>query len=92
MYDLGDQFKFDLNKAIANPECIIKGEKYRFTILSESLIRLEYSANGVFNDLPTMNVLYRNFKKPSFEVEETDKQLFISTKYFNLIYLKEKSL
>lgn len=91
MYDLGDQFKFDLNKAIANPECIIKGEKYRFTILSESLIRLEYSANGVFNDLPTMNVLYRNFKKPSFEVEETDKQLFISTKYFNLIYLKEKS-
>ena len=31
MYDLGEQFKFDLNKSISNPECVFKGSKYRIT-------------------------------------------------------------
>lgn len=90
MYNLGDQFKFDLEKAKVNPDSVIKGNKYRITILTESLIRLEYSNDGIFNDLPTLNVWYRNFDKPSFEVQEIDNQLVIKTNFFNLIYLKEK--
>lgn len=91
MYNLGDQFKFDLNKACANPECIIKGEKYRFTILTPSLIRLEYSPNGIFNDLPTLNIWYRNFEKPEFTALENDNKLVISTSFFSLTYLRETS-
>ena len=91
MYDLGNQFKFDLNKAKMNPESIIKGEKYRISILTSNLIRLEYSINGNFNDLPTLNVLYRNFDKPSYNIQEVDRQLIISNEFFKLVYIKEKN-
>ena len=90
MYNLGEQFKFNLNKAIANPNCIIKGEKYRISVLSPSLIRLEYSPDGIFNDLPTLNIWYRNFDKPQFETSSQGNQLIIKTNFFNLIYNKEK--
>ena len=46
MYELGDQFKFDLNKSTANKDCIFKGDRYRITILTERLVRLEYNENG----------------------------------------------
>ena len=90
MYDLGESFKFDLNKAIANPECVFKGNKYRITILTERLVRLEYNEKGIFNDYPTQFAWYRNFSKPEFSVKENNRVLNISTKYFELSYLKEK--
>ncbi len=90
MYELGEQFKFDLNKSTANKECIFQGQKYRITILTERLIRLEYSESGKFLDNPTELIWYRNFPKPMFTVEQTDKILNIKTKYFELNYVKDK--
>ena len=90
MYDLGESFKFDLNKAIANNECVFKGNKYRITVLTERLVRLEYNENGIFNDYPTQFAWYRSFPKPEFTVKENNRVLNISTKYFELSYLKEK--
>ena len=46
MYNLGDHFKINLENAKANSKSIIKGEKYRFTVLTERLVRLEYSETG----------------------------------------------
>ncbi len=89
MYDLGDQFKLDLNKAMANPASIIKGTKYRITILTERLVRLEYSENGVFEDSPTELVWFRNFAKPEFNVINKQRDLIIETQYFSLSYVKE---
>ena len=91
MYELGEQFKFDLNKSTANKECVFSGDKYRITVLTERLIRLEYSEIGMFEDYPTELVWYRNFEKPEFSVNETNRLLNIKTKYFELNYLKEKS-
>ena len=90
MYELGDQFKFDLNKSTANKECVFMGNKYRITVLTERLVRLEYSENGMFEDYPTELIWYRNFPKPEFIVNETNKVLNIKTRYFDLTYLKEK--
>ena len=90
MYELGEQFKFDLSKSIGNSECIFKGNKYRITILTERLIRLEYNDNGFFEDYPTERILYRNFPKPEFSVTENNKVLNIKTKYFELNYSKER--
>ena len=90
MYDLGDYFKFDLNKSTANKDCVFKGTKYRITVLTERLVRLEYNENGMFEDYPTELIWYRNFPKPEFQVEETDKILKITTNYFKLVYVKEK--
>ncbi len=91
MYNLGEQFKIDKKRALANPKNIIKGKKYRFTILTERLIRLEYNDNGIFLDEPTQLVLYRDLKTPSFDVDEDTNFLVIKTKYFKLTYIKEKS-
>jgi len=90
MYNLGEQFKFDLSRSVANPECVFKGNKYRITILTERLIRLEYNENGIFNDNPTEIVWYRNLPKPDFTVNETDSIINIKTKYFDFFYKKEK--
>ena len=43
----------------ANPESIIQGDKYRFTVLTSQLIRLEYNENNIFEDNPTQTVLTR---------------------------------
>ena len=91
MYDLGEYFIFDSEKALMNPESILKGGKYRITILTDSLIRFEYNESGVFNDMPTEKVLYRNFSKPEFTFREDDKYLEISTKYVKILYNKEKN-
>jgi len=90
MYDLGEQFKFDLNRSKANKECIFVGNKYRITVLTERLVRLEYNENGMFEDYPTELIWYRNLPKPEFTVSETDNTLKIITKYFELFYKKEK--
>jgi len=90
MYDLGQHFKFDLNKSAANKECVFKGNNYRITVLTERLIRLEYNENQMFEDYPTELIWYRNFPKPEFIVKESNKILNITTKYFELTYVKEK--
>lgn len=89
MYDLGVQFHFNMEMAKAKPEAIIKGNTFRFTILSERLIRIEYSKNGVFIDAPTELVLCRNFPVPKFDVQQDSKYLELTTKYFKLAYTKD---
>ena len=90
MYNLGEQFKFDYEKSKPNKESIFQGNKYRITILTERLVRLEYSENGVFEDRPTELVWYRNLTKPEFTVKNESQVLEIETKYFTLTYIKEK--
>ena len=91
MYNLGDYFKLDKNKAQANPKSIIRGDKYRFTVLTERLIRLEYNDNGNFIDDPTELVINRNLPLPKFEVIDNANFISITTKYFKLTYIKGKS-
>lgn len=85
---LGEQFKFDYNKAKSIDENIVQGEKYRFTVLSERLIRLEYSENGAFEDRPTELVWYRNMPKVEFNLVEKGSLIEITTNYFKLTYKK----
>lgn len=90
MYNLGEHFKFDYSKALANPKSIIKGQKYRITVLTERLVRLEYNAEGLFLDQPTELIWFRNFPVPEFNVREDQNFLELTTKYFKLSYNKNK--
>ncbi len=67
---------------------IIKGEKYRFTVLTPRLIRMEYSENGVFEDRATKIVTNRDFEVPKFEVEVTDETIYITTECVKITYHK----
>lgn len=73
---------------IANEEAIIKGDKYRFTVLTPQMIRLEYSEEGDFEDHATQSVINRNFPVPEYRVIDGDDCLEIITSNVHLIYYK----
>ena len=83
MYNLGDYFKINKQRAKANEKSIVKGEKFRFTVLTERLIRLEYNDKGNFVDDPTELVLYRDLETPKFDVIDNANFVSISTKYLS---------
>jgi alpha-glucosidase (family GH31 glycosyl hydrolase) len=91
MSDLGEHFKIDISLGKSNPKYIFQGKKYRITVLSDVLLRLEYSDTGKFNDYPTLFAINRLFKnEPKITVKEDDKFLNIRNNYFILEYAKEK--
>ena len=71
---------------VAHEDAIVQGDRYRFTILTESLIRLEYSQSGTFEDRPTQTVLHRHFPVPEYRVIKKDDELQIHTDSFILYY------
>ena len=70
MYPLGSQFEFDKTKGEANQKAIFQGEKYRITVLTERLIRLEYQEDGIFEYRLTELVTNRSFPIPKFQFKE----------------------
>ncbi len=90
MYELGKQFRFDMSNGKANEGNVLQGKKYRFTILTERLIRFEYSETGEFVDSITSFAWNRDFPKCDFSVKQDDKYLEITTKYFKVEYQKER--
>ena len=92
MNTVGGFFIEKNESATCKKENVITGKKYRFTVLTDRLIRLEYNPNGVFEDRATQRVIYRNFPKVEFQASQSELLLQISTAYFNLDYVKEKPL
>lgn len=88
---LSEQYQQKMNLAVANAESVFRGDKYRITVLTERLLRLEYNPTGVFYDQPTPLVVCRQFEKPELEVKQDDRFLQIRSKYFLLSYTKEKN-
>ena len=90
MYDLGEHFKMNLAKSKTPSQFVFKGKKYRISILSDSLIRFEYSEHGTFNDYPTFFATNRSFGKPKVTVVEDNQILNIKSERFVIEYHKEK--
>ena len=74
---------------IAREKSIVRGENYRFTVLTERMIRMEYSADGYFEDRRTTMAINRDFPTPEFTVNETDDHLEIITSAMRLSYDKK---
>lgn len=83
-----------MNNIITQPQCnpdgVVQGEHYRFTVLTSQLIRLEYSKEGYFEDRPTQMVLNRAFPVPEFQIFEKDDSLELVTDQLHLIYDKKE--
>ena len=89
MYKLGEQFTNNSVESLTSKEsAVIRSSTYRISVLSERLIRLEYSDNGVFNNYETAIVKNRRFDVPEYTKQEDDTILKIDTMYFTLTYLK----
>lgn len=67
---------------------IVQGENYRFTILTERLIRMEYHERNEFVDLPSQTIWFRDFPKTEYETVQDADSITIRTKSLQLDYLK----
>lgn len=86
-----EELKKDISKNIAINSPVFKGKRYRITVLSHSLVRLEYNIDGIFNDDLTELVDNRIFDEIDIEYQENDKTLIIDTAIFKLTYIKDKN-
>ncbi len=67
-------------------EACVRGPWYRFTLLTEHILRMEYDPQGIFEDRPSQTVVYRNLPAPEFSVSDDGEKLEIDTKNYHLIY------
>ena len=65
---------------------VVQGEKYRFTVLTPYLIRMEYSEEGYFEDRKTQVVINRAFPEVSFRTIKKADSIEIITDKLHLIY------
>lgn len=92
MANVSDYYVTDMEGLVSDKESYIVGKKYRFTVLSPRLIRLEYSPNGVFVDRPSANVVNRAFPKTKYTITESETLIQIDTGVFTLTYVKDSEL
>ena len=64
-------------KAFANN--VIVSRNVRVTVLTERMIRVEFSSDGVFTDLPSQAVWYRDFGKVDFTQTVSTDVLTVET-------------
>lgn len=72
-----------------NPKAVVSGEKFRFTILAEGLIRYEYAEDGRFEDRASTFAINRDLPVPKFDVVDEDGNLEIVTEKYRLKYDKK---
>lgn len=79
-----------LKKSPASKEdAVVSGEGYRFTVLTDRLIRLEHQTEGMFVDEPTQKVICRDFPACDYRVIDTENNLEIITEHLHLYYDKK---
>ena len=83
--DMQDIYKVETHPSALEAN-MVTGEKYRITILTESLIRLEYSEDGVFEDRATQMAFHRNFPKAEYKLLSGEDGIEIHTSRIHLIY------
>ena len=76
---------------VAHDHSVVQGDRYRFTVLTPALIRMEYSPDGTFEDRASTLAINRQFDKVEFKIHETDTSLEVHTSQMWLQYAKNKS-
>ncbi len=69
-----------------NPDAIITGPNWRFTVITDRLIRMEFSPSGEFEDHPSQAVWYRNQPVPKYDWIANERRIEIETEYLHLNY------
>lgn len=82
-----ERFKWQ-TRGKALDENIILGDKYRFSVLTPRMIRIEYNENGKFEDRASQVVFYRDFPKCDYTVEKNNGKLILKTDYLCLSYIE----
>lgn len=76
-------------KPLANVESIVSGPNFRFTILTDGLLRYEWAPDSDFEDRASTLAINRDLPVPDFRTFEKDGYLNVRTRRFHLIYDKQ---
>lgn len=68
----------------ANSEAVIRHPGIRVTVLTDRLLRIEFSGNDVFEDRASQVFLFRRLPVPEFQVKRDESSLEIETAYLRL--------
>ena len=80
-------FKYSIpTRPVADSAAVIRGENFRITVLTDGLLRLEYSDDGVFEDRASAFALFRELPVPSFRVIDGPHHLEVLTDRVHLVY------
>lgn len=80
------------NNLISNRESYITGNKFRISVLSPRLIRIEYNDKGLFEDRATSLVINRLFPKFNYSIIESETMIEVNTGIFTLTYVKDSPI
>ena len=76
------------SRPVADPRAIVRGDRYRITVLTDGLVRLEHAEDGVFEDHASTFAVDREQPVPDFTVHDHGDHLEIVTARFRLSYDK----
>lgn len=74
------------NDPVANPKAQVVSGNARFTVLTDRLIRMEWSENGKFEDNATLAIINRNLPVPAFTTAKSGSGVQIKTSAVTLNY------
>lgn len=69
-----------------NPAAVVEGDRWRVTVLTDGLLRLEWAPDGVFEDRASSFAWHRDLPVPDFEVTRSAKGLTLLTRRLRLDY------
>jgi hypothetical protein len=75
---------------LAHPDAIVAGDQYRFTILTDGLLRFEWAEDGKFEDRASTFAINRRLAVPDFFVWDRGHGIEIVTKRLHVVYNKKK--
>ncbi len=73
-------------RPVADRRAVLQGPDYRITVLTDGLLRLEWSAGGRFADRASAFAINRELPVPDFQVIEDGPHLEVLTERLHLVY------
>jgi alpha-glucosidase (family GH31 glycosyl hydrolase) len=71
---------------VADPRAVVVVDKARFTVLTPEMIRMEWAADGKFENHASFVFINRHLPVPKFSKEEAGKKLTLKTSALTLTY------
>lgn len=75
---------------VAHPDAVVAGDKYRFTILTDGLMRFEWAEDGKFEDRASTFAINRRLAVPDYFIWDRGHGIEIVTKRLHVVYNKKK--
>ena len=74
------------SRPVADPAAVVQGDRFRITVLTDGLLRLEWAEDGCFEDRASAFAIFRDLPVPDFRVIDRPHHLEIVTERIHLVY------